>query len=73
MVSLLFKSVVWSLEVSQAPSQGLEAGEVVPYSKLQLVVIINAAFWLVELLLGYMLQPTSSEKRRLFGGKKIKV
>ena len=32
--------------------------------------IINAAFWLVELLLGYMLQPTSSEKRRLLGGKK---
>ena len=30
----------------------------------------NAAFWLVELLPGYMLQPTSSEKRLLFGGKK---
>ena len=32
--------------------------------------IINAAFRLVELLLGYMLQSTSSEKHRLFGGKK---
>ena len=32
--------------------------------------IINAAFRLVELLLGYMLWPTSSQKRRLFGGKK---
>ena len=32
--------------------------------------IINAVFSLVELLLGYMLQPTSSEKCRLFGGKK---
>ena len=29
-----------------------------------------AAFLLVELLLGYMLQPTSSKKHRLFGGKK---
>ena len=32
--------------------------------------IINAAFSLVEPLLGYMLWPTSSEKSRLFGGKK---
>ena len=32
--------------------------------------MINAVFWLVELLLGYMLLPTSSEKRALFGGKK---
>ena len=32
--------------------------------------IINAVFWLVELLLGYMLYPTRSEKRELFDGKK---
>ena len=32
--------------------------------------VINAVFWLPELLLGYMLQPTSSVKRGLFGGKK---
>ena len=32
--------------------------------------IINAAFWLVELLLGYVLEPTSSEKHELFGCKK---
>ena len=32
--------------------------------------MINAAFSLVELLLGYMLQPPGSAKRGLFGGKK---
>ena len=32
--------------------------------------VINAAFLLVELLPGYMLYPSSSEKRRLFGGRK---
>ena len=40
------------------------------YVKYNYWSIINAAFWLVELLLGYMLYPTSSEKRGLFGGKK---
>ena len=41
-----------------------------PFSKIQLVVYyINAAFWLVELLLSYMLQPTCSEKRRLWKPK----
>ena len=32
--------------------------------------IINAAFGMVDLLLGYMLQPTSSENCQLFGSKK---
>ena len=45
-----------------------------PVSKVSVLervdCIINAAFSLVELLLGYMLWPTSSEKSRLFGGKK---
>ena len=40
------------------------------FSKIQLVVCYQAAFWLVELLLGYMLYPTSSEKRVLLGSKK---
>ena len=40
------------------------------FSKSQLVVCINAAFWLDKLLLGYMLQPASSEERRILGGKK---
>ena len=33
------------------------------------MVYLNAAFWLVELLLGYMLYPTSSEKRRAWKPK----
>ena len=39
------------------------------FSKIQVVVYYQCC-WLVELLLGYMLLPTSSEKRRIFGGKK---
>ena len=31
MVSLLFKSAVWSLEVSQARNQGAGGWEVLPY------------------------------------------
>ena len=38
-------------------------------SNIQLVVYYHAALWLVELLLGYMLYPTSSEKRRLWKPK----
>ena len=60
-----------------------------PFSKIKLVVyeercvtilktaaretIINAAFWLVELLLGYMLRHTSSEKRRLWKPKQWRL
>ena len=40
-------------------------------SKIQLVVYYHAAFWLVELLLGYMLWPTDSEKRLQFGRQKM--
>ena len=35
--------------------------------------IINAAFWLVELPLGNMLKPTSSEKRRLWKPKQWRL
>ena len=40
-------------------------------SKIQLVVYYHAAFWLVELLLGYTLWPTDSEKRLQFGRQKM--
>ena len=43
-----------------------ESTDITALVKSNLWSIINAAFWLVELLLGYMLQPTSSEKRRLW-------
>ena len=35
--------------------------------------IINAVLWLVELLLGYMLEPTSSEKCRLWKPKQWRL
>ena len=35
--------------------QELQSKKLTLISKIQLVVISNAAFWLVELLLGYML------------------
>ena len=44
--------------------------EICLISALWKIQLINAAFLLVEILLRCMLWLTSSEKRRLFGGKK---
>ena len=63
-----------SLYRSSFPYIFLQLGQRILFvSKIQLGSIINAAFWLVELLLGYMLYPTSSEKRWLWKPKQWRL